>query len=549
MKILLFSLNSSHAHTNLALRTLAAALERRGLSAFILERTEKDSRRGTLEALYEAKADVYGFSTYIWNYEAHLKLAENLKKLLPSSKILFGGPEVSFHGADWLAAHPYVDCLCRGEGEEALAAYCLGDQSERLLDGRASPDFCRAPVPYPTDIDYKGAILYYESARGCPFRCAYCLSARGETPAVRAKSAEDVLSDLLVFENMKGVRLIKLVDRTFNFDRRRAYAIWEGLLDSRYTKQYHFEICPFLLDDPTVALLARFPKDKIQFEIGVQSTNPRVLSAIDRTDDTETLLGRLEELFALGNIPLHADLIAGLPDEDYLSIAASYDALYGKCHQLQLGFLKLLKGTPLWTRTESYDYRFMAAPPYEVLSHRELSFSELSRLHRIEAVTERFVNSGRFYRAMAVLTAGRSPFGVMEAIADRLPPLAALSQREAYVSLLAAEDESEDFFEAKRLTLPDGTFLPLFQRPLLRRVLLREALAYDFLVNEQGRLPPALAFTPLTLSREEKRALVDAHPGLFLPALEGYDFPALGRQYFDRKNHRVYCLTKDATAL
>ena len=216
---------------------------------------------------------------------------------------------------------------------------------------------------------------------------------------------------------------------------------------------------------------------------------------------------------------IHADLIAGLPTEDYASFAKSFNDLYGKCDMLQLGFLKLLNGSPLMAKKDDYGYICHTEAPYEVLANSTLSFEEINRLHHIEAVLERFSNSGRFSLAMKVLTRDRKPFSLFESLADYLPNPTLLSQREAYSSLLAFEKET-------------GTSDRLQE--------LKDALALDFLLNEQGHLPPALDYYPISLSREEKQAFRDAHPEAFLPATECYDIPTYGRIFVDRKNKMQY---------
>jgi radical SAM superfamily enzyme YgiQ (UPF0313 family) len=524
MKIVLFSLNASRPHTNLAIRCLAKSLKQNGFDEVVLiERTEKDNRNDTLASLYRERADLYGFSTYIWNVDAHLTLAQNLKHLLPNSTILFGGPEVSYHDESFLDSHPYIDHLIRGEGEDAIVtlAHALkqNDKAPKIIDGGVYHGFLQAGVPYESREDTSGSILYYESSRGCPYSCAYCLSSLHTTPRVRAKSVEATLADLQAFEAFDHIRIIKFVDRTFNFDKKRAMAIWEALQSPRYTKNYHFEICASLLDQESLNLLSRFEKGKIQLEIGVQTTNPQVLAAINRRDDTQDVLKNLETLVSFGNMHIHADLIAGLPTEDYASIAQSFNDLYGKCDMLQLGFLKLLHGSPLMAQKDRYGYVYHAEAPYEVLANNTLSFEEISRLHHIEAVLERFSNSQRFSRAMIVLTKDRTPFGVFESLADYLPPPSTLSQREAYSLLLAFERNSGDADRYQKL---------------------KDALALDFLLNEQGHLPPSLDYYPLTLSREERQRFCDAHPEAFLPATECYDIPTRGRIFVDRKNKTQY---------
>ncbi len=521
MKIVLFSLNASRTHTNLAIRCLAKSLKQNGFNdVVIMERTEKDNRNDTLASLYCERADLYGFSTYIWNVDAHLTLAQNLKQLLPTSKILFGGPEVSYHNESFLAIHPYIDHLIRGEGEDAIVTLAKAieqnNQAPKIIDGGIYLGFLDAGVPYESKEDTRGSILYYESSRGCPYSCAYCLSSLHTTPRVRAKSVEAVLSDLEAFEEFDNIRIIKFVDRTFNFDKKRSFAIWEALQSPKYTKNYHFEVCASLLDAEALNLLSRFEKGKIQLEIGVQTTNPKVLAAINRRDDTVEVLKNLETLLSFGNMHIHADLIAGLPTEDYASFANSFNDLYGKCHMLQLGFLKLLHGSPLMAKKDLYGYIYHTEPPYEVLANNTLSFEEINRLHHIEAVLERFSNSGRFSHAMTVLTKDRKPFSVFESLADYLPNPNLISQREAYSTLLAFEKDKKRYNE------------------------LKDALALDFLLNEQGHLPPSFDYYPLTLTREERKSFCDAHPDAFIPAIECYDIPTYGRIFVDRKNKTQY---------
>ena len=524
MKIVLFSINASRIHTNLAIRCLAKSLKQNGFNEVVLiESTEKDNRNDILVSLYRERADFYGFSTYIWNVDAHLKLAQNLKQLLPNSKILFGGPEVSYHDERFLDSHSYIDYLIRGEGEDAIVTLAKTIEQNitapKIIDGGVYQGFLEAGVPYESKEDTSGSILYYESSRGCPYSCAYCLSSLHTTPRVRAKSVEATLADLKTFEAFDNIRIIKFVDRTFNFDKKRAMTIWKALQSPQYTKNYHFEVCASLLDQESLALLSRFEKGKIQLEIGVQTTNPQVLAAINRRDDTQDVLNKLETLLSFGNMHIHADLIAGLPTEDYASFANSFNDLYGKCDMLQLGFLKLLHGTPMMAQKDHYGYIYHAEAPYEVLANNTLSFEEINRLHHIEAVLERFSNSQRFSHAMTVLTKDRKPFSVFESLADYLPNPKLLSQREAYSMLLAFEKDRGD---AERYDE------------------LKDALALDFLLNEQGHLPPSLDYYPLILSHKERQSFRDAHPEAFLPATECYEIPTYGRIFVDRKNKTQY---------
>ena len=522
MKITLFSLNASRSHTNLAIRILKRSLNEAGFSdVTLLERTEKERTFDTLAALASENADIYGFSSYIFNISAHLTLAENLKKLRPNAIIAFGGPEVSYHGEDFLREHPFIDTLLIGEGEESivtLAKKVADGTCPRLLVAPPYEGFVTSPVPYEANEARRGSILYYESARGCPYRCAYCLSGADEFKKIRAKSVETTLSDLMTFEAFEDVKIIKFVDRTFNYDKKRATAIWQALLLDKFTKQYHFEIAASLIDEETIALLKQFPKGKIQLEIGVQSTDPHVLDKINRQANVDTVIATIERLYALGNMHIHADLIVGLPTDTYRSIGKSYDALFRKCHDLQLGFLKLLKGAPLYDMKDDYGYLFHSEPPYEVLASNTLSFEEVTRLKRIEAVHERYVNSGRFCRAMLTLTDDRSPFQLIEALCDFLPDVTTLSQRDAYVKLIE------------------------FDRSLgtsSRATALIDAITLDFLLNEQGRIPSGIPYRPALPSLEDKERFFERHIEFYPPSTEFYDLVTLGRYAVDRK-HKCY---------
>ena len=476
MKILLFALNSSYSHTNLAVRCIKKSLAAAGFDADIAEFNLKDKRRLVLEALVSADADIYGFSAYIWNVAELYSYAAALKKLRPRACIVFGGPEVSYDSEEMLAAHPYVACVIKGEGEDAfvrLAKAVSGGQAlPSVIDGGVFADFPKQGSVYgKNELQSGSRVVYYESSRGCPYRCAYCLSAM--SGKVRAKSAGVTLAELLEFEPIDNIKIIKFVDRTFNFDVSRAKEIWRGLLDERYTKSYHFEICADLLDGESFDLLSRFPKGKVQLEIGVQSTNPDTLRRVNRNPETARLIASIERLYKMGNMHVHADLIAGLPGEDIASFARSYDALYGKCHMLQLGFLKLLRGSRLRAEAEKFGCVYSDEPPYEVLSTDAVSFSELCLLHDIDDLADRYC-TGAFSRSMAyIMSAAASPFGVLRHIAERFRAdglrITALSQPRAYEKLYEycggerelAELLTADFLTSEKMSPPDfGGFTP-----------------------------------------------------------------------------------------
>ena len=443
MKVVLFTLNGSWSHSNLALRCLRAPLEREGFFVELLERNLRDRTSHVLEELYAARGDIYGFSCYIWNLEPMLALAQTLKSLLPGCRIVLGGPEVSF-GTERFDGMDWIDAIVCGEGEDAMLSLCQsvrdGIPFARLIQGNPSRDVMGEEGILYRNEDAKGGILYYESSRGCPYSCAYCLSSA--THGVRLKSAEQVLADLRAFERLEGdFRIIKFVDRTLNADGKRANAIWQALLGEEFTKHYHFEICASLLNEESFSILSRFPKGKIQLEIGLQSTHLPTLEAVSRHVDPQKVIDATKRIHAMGNIHVHLDLIAGLPYEDYGRFAKSFDHAYGCCDLLQVGFLKLLYGTRLREKAEEYGYCCLPNPPYTVQKSNWISYEEMMRLTHMAETLERYLESGRFVHTLWLLTPQmESPFRFWEGLTDFLRafdgrPLQKLSQPEVFLAL------------------------------------------------------------------------------------------------------------------
>ena len=443
MKVVLFALNGSWVHSCLALRCLRGPLERDGFEVVLIENTLRDRTAHILERLYRERADIYGFSCYIWNLTEMLPLAETLHTLLPESRVILGGPEVSFaterfDGMDW------IDAIVCGEGEEAMPNLCRamrdGEPYERIIQG-GCPDVMRDEGILYRDGEADGGILYYESSRGCPYSCAYCLSSA--TQGVRMKSAVQTLADMEAFERLQiDCKVIKFVDRTFNANVARANEIWRGLLEERFTKRYHFEVCASLLNDESFDILSRFPKGKIQLEFGLQSTNPETLAASSRHIEPQKVISAVKRIHDMGNIHVHLDLIAGLPYETYARFARSFDDAYGCADLLQLGFLKLLYGTELRKKKAEYGYRCLPTPPYTVLESNWISYPEMQKLFRIAEVLERYLESGRFTHALYYLDACMmSPFAFWEGLTDYLGrvderPLQKISQPDAFRYLL-----------------------------------------------------------------------------------------------------------------
>ena len=448
MKVVLFAMNGSFSHSNLAIRCLREPLERAGFDVVLVEHTLRDRTAHILEHLYRENADIYGFSCYIWNIEPMLTLAETLKSLLPKSKIVLGGPEVSY-GLERFEDASWIDAIVRGEGEEAMLSLCQAIKEEReypRVSGTDAVTFADAGVHY-REGEETGGILYYESSRGCPYSCAYCLSSA--THGVRFKSVEQTLEELLTFEKIQAnCKVIKFVDRTFNADVKRANAIWQALLDEKYTKSYHFEICASLLNEESFDILSRFPKGKVQLEIGLQSTNPETLAASSRHIDAHKVIDAARRIREEGNVHVHLDLIAGLPYEDYASFAKSFDDAYGSSDMLQLGFLKLLHGTELRERAEEYEYRYLPTPPYTVLQSKWITYPQMQRLTHMAEVLDRYLESDRFTHALWYLTPlMQSPFRFWEGLSLYLEendnrPLQRISQPDAFRYLLAYAGES-----------------------------------------------------------------------------------------------------------
>lgn len=417
MKVTLFALNSSFTHTNLAVRYLARALDKAGFDTRITEYTLKDKKSIVLHELVNTDSNIYAFSVYIWNINEMLSYARELKKLKPDSYIIFGGPEVSFENEAFLSSHPYVDILIRGEGEAVIADVCKSPKNYKTVDGICNDEFTEPGILYDR-YPATGDILYYESTRGCPYRCSYCLSSLSQ--GIRSKSTEQTLAELKQFETLEHKpRIIKFIDRTFNYDINRAKKIWKALCSDEYTLNYHFEIAADLLDDECFEILSKMPDGKIQLEAGIQTTNTSALEGINRKTDSEKVIGNLSRLKSYGNIHIHADLIAGLPYDSYESFIRSFDSAISCCHKLQLGFLKMLKGSYIRSSSADHGYLYRSDPPYTVLSNNYISYDELYRLERIAMTVDRYYSSGRFeYTMEYLLKRENSPFEFFSALCD-----------------------------------------------------------------------------------------------------------------------------------
>ena len=424
--ILLIGINAKFIHTNLAIRTLRANAGECRDMVEIAEYTINHHRGEIIQRIYEKKPTVIGFSCYLWNVDHVMSIACDLKKILPDVAIMAGGPEVSYCPEEILTKHPCIDLIMVGEGEKTFYEYVrqlkqVGDPWQIPLEGiaglayRAGGDYVCTQLREPVDMDelvfpyreedvgeLEHRILYYESIRGCPFACSYCLSSIERS--VRIKSPEKTEREIDFFLRHR-VPQVKFVDRTFNCDREYAHRIWKyiGEHDNGITN-FHFEIGGDLLREEDLVLINTFRPGLVQFEIGVQSTNADTIKAIRRTMDLERLRNNILRVHEKHNIHQHLDLIAGLPHEDYESFRKSFNDVYAmRPDQLQLGFLKVLKGSHMKESEDEYHLKYSTEPPYEVFSTKWLSYEDVLVLKQVEEMVEVYYNSFQFVAAMAYL--------------------------------------------------------------------------------------------------------------------------------------------------
>ncbi len=443
MKILLSTLHAKYVHSSLALPALAAAgKDLAGCDIVIREFTVNDAKEQVLRRLVAEEAELVAFSCYIWNVEATLRLAADLKQLRPATVIILGGPEVSWDAVSLLAQHPAVDAVIRGEGEatfrELVAALQRRDSWQCVSTGItfrsgaeiiATPDrdpvadLDTLPSPFAASlVDLGKPLVYYETSRGCPFSCAFCMSSLEK--GVRSYSMARIEGDLLLLM-AAGVQTIKLVDRTFNFDAARANRIWSFILQHNRQSRFHFEIAADLLTDDNLALLETVPAGMFRFEIGVQSGEAETLRQVARKSDLKRLYDNVRQLRAKTGVTVHLDLVAGLPGEDFAGFLRSLQLLFellstsphpispgemepkGRVrddvpHHIQVEPLKVLKGSPMREIAQKEQYAFAAAPPYKILQTPWLSFEEIGRIETIARLLDLYHNSGRFSATLAV---------------------------------------------------------------------------------------------------------------------------------------------------
>ena len=413
MKILLAACNAKYIHSNLAVYNLRAYAEDYRKNIILKEYTINQQKDEILRDIYLEKPDVICFSCYIWNISFVKEIAEDLKKILPDSVFWAGGPEVSFDAEDFLKKNPGFFGVMVGEGEETFRELCRfyvdkkGSLEEipgiafgcgekiRHNGWREIMDLSNVPFAYEDMEDFRNKIVYYESSRGCPFSCSYCLSSVDKK--LRFRNLDLVKKELQFFIDRK-VPQVKFVDRTFNCKHSHAMEIWKYILEhDNGITNFHFEISADLLKEEELSLMEKMRPGLIQLEIGVQSTNPETIKAIRRTMDFKKLSEIVDRIHCFENIHQHLDLIAGLPYENYESFQNSFNQVYAlKPEQLQLGFLKVLKGSLMKEMAEEYGIIHKEKEPYEVLSTKWLSYGEILKLKTVESMVEVYYNSGQF---------------------------------------------------------------------------------------------------------------------------------------------------------
>ena len=429
MKVAICSLNSQYIHSSLAPWCLFSGIKAYAdanlIQATVIEGTINEQETVLLQRILEVKPDVVSFCTYIWNVSLVLKLTKDIKNFLPQIKIVLGGPEVSYCAEHVFIENPEIDFILSGEGEYPFAKL-MTELATNTPSLNSVPGLCYRmannefyiqepfiatgdPVsPYSPEYlsTLNGRIAYLETSRGCPYSCAFCLS--GRCGGVRFFDIQKSKENMILLAN-SGATTIKLIDRTFNADKKRAYELFSFIIEE-YGKRipkgvcFHFEIAGDILDDSLLNLLETAPKGSIQMEIGLQSFNEKTLESVVRKTNTKRLVHNILALLKPRNIHVHIDLIVGLPYEDFESFKNSFNLAYSLYpDMLQFGFLKLLYGAPMRENKETYPCEFTKEPPYEVTKTPWLSEKDIELLTDTESVFDKLYNSGRFHRTIEFL--------------------------------------------------------------------------------------------------------------------------------------------------
>ena len=535
-------LNSQYIHSGLAPWCLFAGVKKyckEEVSAKVIESNINYDISKLCDEILEQKPDIIGLCCYIWNIDKVKILCGMLRASLPKCKIVLGGPEVSYNIADVLSENPSVDFVLSGEGEKTFAMLCdmLASDEKTYEDLKSIPGICMdggdgwfisepnvendEPVSPFTDEYFAalgGKISYMESSKGCPFSCAFCLS--GRCGSVRFFDIEKTKSNILKLAN-SGTKTIKFVDRTFNASKKRAIEIW-SFIKEEYGKTIpkdvciHFEIGGDLLDDECLQLLSEMPEGSIQLEIGIQSFNEKTLFAINRKTNLEKLYNNIKKIVSFSNMHIHTDLIAGLPYEDLESFKTSFNRAFSLgSDMLQLGFLKILHGSPMGENREEYPCEYSDKAPYEVISTPWLSKEDISLLKTVDAVNDRYSNSGRFSHSLNYVLSHLSstPFDMFARFGEYLGEKAKCS-----VPLFESAKLFFDFFssfdEVDSTVLEDMLICDFFTHSrygklpaFLKRQDNRVKKVLEYLSHNETSAKPQNAVRAVSVLRSENKAV------------------------------------------
>ena len=508
MKALLAAINAKYIHSNLGIYSIYAYCRERGVSERELglrEYTINQNMEEIIGDIYEEKPDLLGFSCYIWNIEMVKKIACELRKVLPRCMIWYGGPEVSYNGEEVLCENKWADGVMEGEGERSFfEVFCCfrkegraGDygkikglvwrKGEQIVktEPRDRGKLDDIAFPYQNMKDFQNRIVYYETSRGCPYGCSYCLSSVEKQ--VQFRSMELVKKELQFFLDNK-VPQVKFVDRTFNCNAAHTMEIWKYIHEhDNQVTNFHFELSADILTEEEISFVRGFRPGLVQFEIGVQTTNIRTLKAIHRQTNLKQLKENVAKIRAGRNIHQHLDLIAGLPYEALDSFHNSFNDVYAmQPDQLQVGFLKVLKGSPLRERAEEFGIVYQSVPPYEVLYNRWISYEELRELKLVEEMVERYYNSMQFQAVLSYLVpqAGdafafysmlgeyfkkKGYFGLQQSRLQNYEILYEFAEELCFHCKAVCEEGKEDAFEEKMQLLKELFIFDLYARENLKK--------------------------------------------------------------------------------
>lgn len=468
LNVSLIAINSKYVHNNIAIYYLKNSLlnnynnSNNKINITTLQLSVNDDFNNLLNTIIDTNPDVICLGVYVWNCNIIFDLCNILKQLLPNLIIALGGPEVSYNYMEVLNKHNYIDSILVLESENSII-----DLVDDVFKSCTKPYYIHdvdiLNLPCISDeliLNCCNKPIYFETSRGCPYRCSYCTSCIDKR--VRYRNLDIVTAELKKLLDAK-VKQIRFLDRTFNSNKKRAITIWKFLIENNICSEFHFEICANLIDEETLKFLQTVPKDIFRFEIGIQSTNDKTLKAINRTNNFEKETHIIQKLVSLNNIFLHTDLIIGLPYEDINTFKTSFNNLYNlKTNEMQLGFLKFLKGTDIYLDKEKYGYVYNTKPPYEIISNNFLSFKDVTFLKTFESVFEVLYNSSKFKYTVKYLEENFTiPYDIYETISKYI------------ISNNITNTTIENINEI---------ILNIFENDII----LKQILTYDYFLNNKG---------------------------------------------------------------